>query len=161
MGLYVRATELLDAAALEKTTPEERKFVSTATYPNRRKDKADIEKFKGFSEEGSKIIDIHTSPGRDHKTTRICRGYRRVVYGDHGPYLELNTTLNGTNLGWSGSLLTHTTTLHSPQEVTPNCISRKGGVKGTSLTRPRTEGAEPFATTVEKDTPTTNPALYT
>lgn len=72
------------------TRPEERKFISTATYPNRRKDKEDIEKFKGFSEEGSKVIDIHTSPTKDCKTTRICRGYRRVVYGDHGPYLELN-----------------------------------------------------------------------
>lgn len=89
IGLYVRATELADAAALAKTSPEERKFISTATYPNRRKDKEDIEKFKGFNEEGSKDIDIHTSPSKDYKTTRICRGYRRVVYVDHGLYLEL------------------------------------------------------------------------
>ena len=89
-GLYVRATQRAYAVILAKTLPERRKFVSTATYPNRQKDKEDIEKFKGFSEEGSKDIDIHTLPNKDCESSRICRGYRRVVYGDHGPYLELN-----------------------------------------------------------------------
>ena len=90
VGLYVRATQIADAAILAKTLPEKRTFISTATYPNRMKDKDDLEKFKGFSEEGSKDIDIYTAPNKKGDSFRICRGYRRVIYGDHGPYLELD-----------------------------------------------------------------------
>ena len=90
MGLYVRANELVEAIMHKRTLSEENKFESTATYPNRLRDKPDLEKYRGFAEDGSKIMDVYTPPDNVQWAMRICRGYRRVVYGDHGPYLELD-----------------------------------------------------------------------
>ena len=76
IDLYVRAVEITEAANLAKRTLAATVFASTATYKNRLKDKEDLENSRGFSEEGSQDIDIHTRPNIDGKTTRICRGYK-------------------------------------------------------------------------------------
>jgi hypothetical protein len=62
----------------EEVNPPE----TTAIYPNRIKDKARVEAM-GFPEFGSDMK-LRTRSG-----TLISRGYVRVVYGDHGPYIEM------------------------------------------------------------------------
>jgi hypothetical protein len=57
---------------------------TTAIYPNRRADKRKVEGLLGLAEHGDDTTLIVTRHG-----TPLSRGYVRVVYGDHGPYLEL------------------------------------------------------------------------
>lgn len=56
---------------------------TTALYPNRQADKAWVEAEYGWEEEGD-----HTTPFLLPDGTTFAVGYRRIVYGDHGPYVE-------------------------------------------------------------------------
>lgn len=56
---------------------------TTAIYPNRRQDKWRVEKTLHLAEQGNDRTEFFTSRG-----TRFAVGYVRVVYGDHGPYVE-------------------------------------------------------------------------
>lgn len=56
---------------------------TTAIYPNRQKEKAELEKATGLDEFGNETQEFYTSRG-----TLFAVGYSRIVYGDHGPYLE-------------------------------------------------------------------------
>jgi len=59
------------------------KFRTTALYENRIKDKKKLESVTDLKEDGLENIYFYTQIG-----TLIAQGYTRVVYGDHGPYLE-------------------------------------------------------------------------
>lgn len=56
---------------------------TTAIYPNRRADKAIMEDLFGYQEEGNETFSFFTPKG-----ALFAKGYVRMVYGDHGPYLE-------------------------------------------------------------------------
>lgn len=56
---------------------------TTARYPNRIKDRKKVETLYSLPEFGSADQSFLTSSG-----TKIAVGYVRVVYGDHGPYVE-------------------------------------------------------------------------
>ena len=58
-------------------------FVSTAIYPNRLEDKIGLEKDLSLSEEGNDET-MFFLPDK----MVFATGYTRIVYGDHGPYLE-------------------------------------------------------------------------
>jgi len=57
---------------------------STADTPNRIEDKEWVESTYSLSEFGDPDYKFYTLYG-----TLIAIGYRRIVYGDHGPYIEL------------------------------------------------------------------------
>jgi hypothetical protein len=57
--------------------------ISTAIYPNRIKEKEFIEKYVGLSEFGNYNTLFKTKFG-----TIVAQGYLRIVYGDHGAYVE-------------------------------------------------------------------------
>jgi len=59
-------------------------FVSTAVYPNRVKDKLELESICDLVESGSSSFLFKSKDG-----ALIAQGYVRVVYGDGGPYIEL------------------------------------------------------------------------
>ena len=56
---------------------------STATYPNRIKDRKKIESVFGLQEFGDTSKHFRSLNG-----TLLASQYNRVVYGDHGPYVE-------------------------------------------------------------------------
>lgn len=56
---------------------------STACYPNRQRDRLRVEATLGLLEFGNAETAFYTPIG-----TLFAVGYRRVVYGDHGPYVE-------------------------------------------------------------------------
>ena len=56
--------------------------VSTADTPNRIQDKTRVEQ-RGLPEEGNTTTSFFTKKG-----TLVATGYTRIVYGDHGPYVE-------------------------------------------------------------------------
>lgn len=58
-------------------------FQSTAIYPNRIRDKEILEMARGLSEEGNDQEQFRLPDGR-----LFAQGYVRIVYGDHGPYIE-------------------------------------------------------------------------
>lgn len=58
-------------------------FVSTAIYPNRIKDKQELESIYDLIESGSGDFAFKTKEG-----LLIAEGYIRIVYGDRAPYLE-------------------------------------------------------------------------
>lgn len=58
-------------------------FISTAIYENRIEDKKELEEKLHLQEEGNKNIKFFTKNGEI-----IANGYKRIVYGDHGPYIE-------------------------------------------------------------------------
>lgn len=60
-------------------------FKSTAIYDNRVEDKDELERKLSLSEEGNEEIPFYLPNGKLFAT-----GYTRVVYGDHGPYLEFD-----------------------------------------------------------------------
>mmetsp|Transcript_91407 Transcript_91407/g.263864 ORF Transcript_91407/g.263864 Transcript_91407/m.263864 type:complete len:273 (+) Transcript_91407:77-895(+) len=76
------ASDMAPQAARTGDAPHES---STADCWNRFRDKARVEGELGLSEHGSP--DIEFRDAADPKTV-VAHGYRRVVYGDHGPYLE-------------------------------------------------------------------------
>ena len=58
---------------------------TTAKYPNRLKDKKKVETLYSLDEFGSSGREFFTV-----SNTLVARGYCRVVYGDHGPYVEFD-----------------------------------------------------------------------
>jgi hypothetical protein len=60
-------------------------FETTAIYSNRIHDKEVLERFMNLPEEGSEDIELWVPSG-----PLFSRGYERIVYGDHGPYIEYN-----------------------------------------------------------------------
>jgi hypothetical protein len=58
-------------------------MTTTAIYPNRIADKERIERTQGLAEFGDEDTEFRTRKG-----TLLAKGYVRVVYGDHGPYIE-------------------------------------------------------------------------
>ena len=56
---------------------------TTAIYPNRVEDKEYVEEVYGFKEFGDKDMVFESPTG-----LQLAKGYERIVYGDHGPYLE-------------------------------------------------------------------------
>lgn len=58
-------------------------FKTTAIYRNRIRDKCRVEQERGLAEHGDATTVFRTLAG-----TRFAVGYVRVVYGDHGPYVE-------------------------------------------------------------------------
>ena len=60
-----------------------KEFVSQQDTPNRVRDANRVGAEYGLSEEGNDHREFWTKNG-----TLIARGYLRVVYGDHGPYVE-------------------------------------------------------------------------
>jgi len=56
---------------------------TTAIYPNRVDDKLQVENKIGIPEFGNDSIDLYVPGG-----PLFSKGYVRVVYGDHGPYIE-------------------------------------------------------------------------
>ena len=64
-------------------------FQSTAILPNRRQNKRRVELELGFPEQGIDGLDIYEAKGdADGEPVLLATGYTRIVYGDHGPYLE-------------------------------------------------------------------------
>ncbi|CAB4197005.1 hypothetical protein UFOVP1290_525 [uncultured Caudovirales phage] len=59
-------------------------FKSTAIYDNRIDDKKELENKLLLSEEGNEDTEFYLPNG-----LIFAKGYNRIVYGDHGPYLEL------------------------------------------------------------------------
>ena len=57
--------------------------LSTAIYENRLKDKERVESELSLFEHGNDTSEFYTPAGK-----LIAVGYSRVVYGDHGPYIE-------------------------------------------------------------------------
>jgi hypothetical protein len=58
---------------------------STAIYPNRKKDKKKVEAKLNLREFGRPTTAFYTPSG-----VLFAVGYNRVVYGDHGPYVEFD-----------------------------------------------------------------------
>jgi hypothetical protein len=58
-------------------------FKTTATYPNRQEDKQELEHDRQLHEFGNDNLDFFTYGGEF-----FAKGYVRIVYGDHGPYIE-------------------------------------------------------------------------
>lgn len=61
------------------------KFQSTAIYKNRLADKKDLESKLDLSEQGNLDTEFYIPNGE-----LLFKGYERIVYGDHGPYIEFN-----------------------------------------------------------------------
>jgi hypothetical protein len=59
------------------------KLKPTAIYPNRIYDKQVVEEKYKISEDGNDYTLFYTPTKK-----LIARGYLRIVYGDHGPYIE-------------------------------------------------------------------------
>ena len=64
-------------------TPSPIPVNTTAIYPNRQRDKARVEAIRGLKEKGNETVRLLTPRGNHFST-----GYTRIVYGDHGPYIE-------------------------------------------------------------------------
>lgn len=60
-------------------------FKTTAIYPNRLEDKDNVERLLSLLEEGNKDTKFYSIDGN-----LLFEGYERVVYGDHGPYVEFD-----------------------------------------------------------------------
>lgn len=60
-------------------------FATTAIYENRLLDKNELEEKLGLSEQGNTSTKFYSTNG-----TYLFEGYDRIVYGDHGPYIEFN-----------------------------------------------------------------------
>ena len=58
-------------------------FNTTAIYYNRIKDKRELEASLNLEEQGNLNKEFYTPNG-----ILFAKGYERIVYGDHGPYLE-------------------------------------------------------------------------
>jgi hypothetical protein len=60
---------------------------TTAIYPNRAEDKQELEAKIGLAEFGDEETEFYLPDG-----SLFAKGYVRVVYGDHGPYVEFDKT---------------------------------------------------------------------
>eukprot|EP00434_Breviolum_minutum_P028278 symbB.v1.2.025017.t1/scaffold2407.1/size80004/3 len=63
-----------------------RVFSTTAIVPNRQRDKSRVENNVGLAEFGDAWTEFYSSVDG----LPIARGYDRIVYGDHGPYVEFS-----------------------------------------------------------------------
>ena len=70
-----------------------KRLETTAKYPNRIKDKKKIETLYNLEEFGDSCREFFSLSG-----TLIAIGYNRVVYGDHGPYVEFEESNFKSNL---------------------------------------------------------------
>jgi hypothetical protein len=68
-------------------------MATTAIYPNRVADKEKLEAALRLAELGNATTRFHTSNG-----TLFAQGYNRIVYGDHGPYVEFDQSHIQTTL---------------------------------------------------------------
>lgn len=59
-------------------------FQTTAIYPNRIEDRTQLEKRYRLSEQGNNTTEFW------YQNHLIAKGYIRVVYGDHGSYIEFD-----------------------------------------------------------------------
>jgi len=59
-------------------------FKTTAIYENRLSDKMQVESSLGLSEEGNQTTEFYNNG------LLLFQGYERIVYGDHGPYIEFS-----------------------------------------------------------------------
>jgi hypothetical protein len=59
-------------------------FHTTAIYPNRIKDKEELESLTDLKEDGNSSMIFSTRDGK----LPLAEGYIRIVYGDHSPYIE-------------------------------------------------------------------------
>ena len=57
---------------------------TTAKYPNRIADKEEVESKLGFNEFGDSTTKFYINGNL------FAEGYQRIVYGDHGPYVEFS-----------------------------------------------------------------------
>ena len=77
----VPAKDNMDTTYYSQITGEP--FVSTAVYPNRLQDKEKLERDTDLVESGSPSLFFYSTRGN-----LLAQGYVRIVYGDHGPYIE-------------------------------------------------------------------------
>lgn len=61
--------------------------MTTAIYPNRLRDKARVEAIWGWKEDGDNESSFFLPGG-----SLFAVGYSRIVYGDHGPYIEFDAS---------------------------------------------------------------------
>jgi ribosomal protein S18 acetylase RimI-like enzyme len=71
---------------LPEISPKSTKWKSTVDSPNRERDRQRIEKEYNLPEKGSNEFIFYDKNGKI-----LSIGYERVVYGDHGPYIEFTT----------------------------------------------------------------------
>ena len=64
-----------------------RRLETTAKYPNRIKDRKKIETLYNLEEFGNNCREFFSL-----NNTLIAIGYVRIVYGDHGPYIEFDSS---------------------------------------------------------------------
>jgi len=60
-------------------------FKTTAIYENRIRDKKELEREMILNEQGNQETLFFTN-----NDLLLCTGYERIVYGDHGPYIEFH-----------------------------------------------------------------------
>lgn len=87
--------------------------MTTAIYKNRIEDKEILERFMNLPEDGSEDIELWIPSG-----PLFSRGYERIVYGDHGPYIE-----------------------YTLQHIQTDLVSKKGFLEGR-LTLPKLPSAD-------------------
>lgn len=78
-----RALALLEENTKANAAEDASKVRSTATYPNRVRDKRDLDAQLGFCERGKESIDTMGRTDRDGKSFRIAKGCIRVAYGEN------------------------------------------------------------------------------
>lgn len=61
---------------------------STAVFPNRERDKRRVENSLGLPEFGDTVTEFYAVKS---ELAPVALGYDRIVYGDHGPYVELSS----------------------------------------------------------------------
>lgn len=71
------------ACIVEPINKRTEKATTTAIYANRIQDKEELEHRIGIAEIGNETTVFRTPKG-----TTFAVGYERIVYGDHGPYIE-------------------------------------------------------------------------
>jgi len=74
---------------------------STTCLPgldNRQRDKHRVESTLGLGEFGDEFTEFYLRPQDDSRAIMLARGYERVVYGDHGPYVEFLSR----QIDWAG-----------------------------------------------------------
>ena len=88
-------------------------FSTTAVYPNRQRDKADVERELKLPEEGESEVDIMSKQKEGKTSFAGVHGHNRVVYGDHGPYVEMSHQ----QIDWNNSPRIITKPLHAYYDV--------------------------------------------
>lgn len=73
----------LQAGLFEEDAPPPQ-VATTAIYPNRVSDKAKVERLLALPEFPGSTPVVFKTP----KDSVFAHGYNRIVYGDHGPYVE-------------------------------------------------------------------------